>query len=239
MKHYFYNLVDPRQVHLYGRPANVTNDALWQQAVRENPDPSTMVPVLAVGFDDLQKRVEAQSSQATQHNEKLKELQTRLAALSQTHILSNTLRTTQAMQTHMIITHRLLRLVEHLHLLIPSLRSAAISPEEEALRARLERLRDELVSGASRGRLNELWALMGAVRAAKEREIGAGGDGVEWKVVDWEGLEKLAGILSEQQQGLAHLTSIINNGLKDLQIMEGSAPRNSGPSLSASTLGNQ
>lgn len=73
---------------MYGRPANATNDALWQQAVRENPDPSlsvtsiphlltlipclSMVPVLAIGFDDLQKRVEAQDKQAALHQEKLK-----------------------------------------------------------------------------------------------------------------------------------------------------------------------
>lgn len=29
--------------------------------------------------------------------------------------------------------------------------------------------------------------------------------------------------MAEQQQGLAHLTSIINNDMKDLQIMEGSS----------------
>ena len=40
VQHYFYNLVDPSQVHLYGRPQNATNDVLWQKAVRENPDPS-------------------------------------------------------------------------------------------------------------------------------------------------------------------------------------------------------
>lgn len=43
VQRYFYNLVDPRQVAMYGRPANATNDALWQQAVRENPDPSWFV----------------------------------------------------------------------------------------------------------------------------------------------------------------------------------------------------
>jgi hypothetical protein len=31
----------------------------------------SMVPVLAVGFDDLQKRVDAQTKQATVHQEKL------------------------------------------------------------------------------------------------------------------------------------------------------------------------
>lgn len=40
IQHYFYNLVDPSQVQLYGRPQNATNEALWQKALRENPDSS-------------------------------------------------------------------------------------------------------------------------------------------------------------------------------------------------------
>ncbi len=52
-QHYFYNLVDPSQVHLYGRPPNAYNEALWQKAVRENPDPSWCVTVLcSVSFAD-------------------------------------------------------------------------------------------------------------------------------------------------------------------------------------------
>ncbi|KAF8217856.1 hypothetical protein K438DRAFT_1466289, partial [Mycena galopus ATCC 62051] len=46
----FYNRVDPAQVGLYGRPPNATNDVLWAKAVRENPDPSCLVPAIAVGF---------------------------------------------------------------------------------------------------------------------------------------------------------------------------------------------
>jgi hypothetical protein len=34
---------------------------------------------------------------------------------------------------------------------------------------------------------------MGAVKAAKAQS-GASGDGMEWKVVDWDGLERLAGV---------------------------------------------
>ncbi|KAJ7753304.1 hypothetical protein B0H14DRAFT_2405167 [Mycena olivaceomarginata] len=37
--HIFYSRVDPAQVGLYGRPPNVTDDALWARAIRENPDP--------------------------------------------------------------------------------------------------------------------------------------------------------------------------------------------------------
>jgi Nucleoporin complex subunit 54 len=53
---------------------------MWQKAIRDNPNPSRcavrivvlysiyafarLVPVLAVGFEDLKKRVQAQKSQA-------------------------------------------------------------------------------------------------------------------------------------------------------------------------------
>lgn len=222
-QHYFYNLVDPAQVHLYGRPRNATNDALWQKAVRENPDPSCMVPVLAVGFDDLQQRVDAQTQAAAQHQEKLKELKTRLEALSQRHAVTNVarLRRAQALQTQ--LTHRVLRLSQHLHLLVPALRSSSIRPEEEALRAALEELDEDVrrpgALGKMRAKLNELWALVDAVRAARERDRLEGG--VEWAVVDEDGLARIAQVLAEEQAGLAHVTSILQRDLKDLGVIVG------------------
>ncbi|OBZ76350.1 Nucleoporin nup44 [Grifola frondosa] len=202
-QHYFYNLVDPNQVSYYGRPANATNETLWQKAVRENPDPSCFVPVLATGFDDLQKRVEAQSQQAAAHQEKLKELQTRIAALAQRHQLSNASRLHRASALQTQLTHRVLKLVQHLHLLIPALRSSAIRPEEEALRAALEEIDEEIRrpggTGRMRGKLNELWALVGAVNAVRERDRKGGA--VEWAVVDEEGLAKLLRYFSAMCNG--------------------------------------
>ena len=100
----------------------------------------------------------------------------------------------------------MLRLAQHLHLLIPALRSSALRPEEEALRAALEEIDEEVrrpggAGGRLRGKLNELWALVGAVGAARERRgagggggggVGVGGGGVEWTVVDEEGLAQIA-----------------------------------------------
>lgn len=97
-----------------------------------------------------------------------------------------------ALQTQ--LTHRVLKVVQHLHLLIPAVRSSAIRPEEEALRAALEDIDQEIRrpggTGRMRGKLNELWALVGAVTAARERDRKAGG--VEWAVVDEEGLQQIA-----------------------------------------------
>lgn len=93
--------------------------------------------------------------------------------------------------------HRLLKLVQHLHLLIPALRSSSIRPEEEALRAALEEIDEEIRKpggmGRMRGKLNELWALVGAVRAARERNRMGGADSnIEWAVVDEDGLARIA-----------------------------------------------
>lgn len=227
-QHYFYNLVEPNQVRLYGRPANATNEVLWQKAVRENPDPTCLVPVLAVGFDDLQKRVDAQTRQATSHQEKLQELRKRIGVLAQRHELSNTSRLHRASAQQVQLTHRLLRLVQHLHLLIPTLRSSSIRPEEEALRTALEEIDDEIRRpggmGRMRGKLNELWALIGAVKAVRERDAKGVSDGnVEWAVVDEEGLAQIAQILAEQQAGLAYLTKTLQKDLNDLAVIKGTA----------------
>ena len=250
-----------------------------------------MVPVLAVGFDDLQQRVDAQTKQATEHQEKLKvvcsplapfpvhfvsypvylqELKTRLEALSQRHQVTNTsrLRRAQALQTQ--LTHRVLRIVQHLHLLIPALRSSSIRPEEEALRAALEEIDEEVRRpggmGKMRGKLNEMWALVDAVRAARERERQDGS--VEWAVVDEDGLARIAQVrylslqlltrlrtspylllaslspfviqvLAEEQAGLAHVTSILQRDTKHLGVILGMPAKEEEPdalSGSASAL---
>lgn len=91
------------------------------------------------------------------------------------------------------LTQRILRVVQHLHLLLPALRSSAIRPEEEELRVALEKIDEEVRRpgglGKMRGKLNELWALLGAVNAARERDRANGN--VEWAVVDEEGLGQI------------------------------------------------
>jgi nuclear pore complex protein Nup54 len=172
------------------------------------------------------------------------ELRKRIGTLAQRHELSNIPRLHRASAQQIQLTHRLLRLVQHLHLLIPTLRSSSIRPEEEALRTALEEIDDEIRRpggmGRMRGKLNELWALIGAVKAVRERGVSDGN--VEWAVVDEEGLAQIAQvrfpcrmfrfcgdlttffkILSEQQAGLALLTKTLQKDLNDLAVIKGTA----------------
>ena len=57
------------------------------------------------------------------------------------------------------------------------------------MRGKLEEIEDELRKGRVEGRLDELWALLGAVNVSIER--GRGGVG-KWAVVDDEGLGQIA-----------------------------------------------
>ena len=184
--------------------------------------------------------------------------------------MTNTSRLSRAQALQTQLTHRVLRVVQHLHLLVPALRSSSIRPEEEALRAALEDIDEEVRRpggmGKMRGKLNEMWALVDAVRAARERDRQDGS--VEWAVVDEDGLARIAQVrcfglrtltrsarllglfsptclsfvfqvLAEEQAGLAHVTSILQRDLKHLGVILGMPAREEEPdalSGSASAL---
>ena len=128
------------------------------------------------------------------------------------------------MQTQLI--QRIMRLAQHLHLLIPSIRSSALRPEEEALRGKLEETEEEMRRARVKGRLNELWALIGALGAGVEKAGASAGAGGEWAVVDEEGLAQITQILAEQQAGLQHLTKILQKDLRDLNVVFGKSSAN-------------
>ena len=149
------------------------------------------MPVIAIGFDDLRERANAQSTQSSSQLQKLIDLSSRLKSLLTEHSISNASRLQRAHNAQTQLTQRLMRLVQHLHLLIPAVRSSSIRVEEEELRGKLEEMEEELKRSRVKGKLNEMWALLGAVGAFMERgRDGQGGQG-EWAVVDDEGLAQI------------------------------------------------
>lgn len=105
------------------------------------------------------------------------------------HTTSTTPRLARFASAQIQLTLRLLSFIQHLHLLIPAVRSSSIRPEEEELRKKLEVIEQQLLGGGGRlrGKLGELWAIVGAVRA----RAGAQSPSNDWKVVDEEGLAQI------------------------------------------------
>ncbi len=187
---------------------------MWNKAVRENPDPSwcvivsrnlstkslticSLVPVIAVGFNDLRERVEAQTRQAEKHQMQVKDLKGRIDALNEQHTLSNVPRLHRASAQQTQIQQRLMMFIQHLHLLIPALRSSSIRPEEEQLRGRVEEIEEETRRQRLKAKLNELWALLGAMNASREGGKSVNSNG-EWAVVDEEGMAQIAQVRKER-----------------------------------------
>jgi len=125
------------------------------------------------------------------------------------------------------IRQRLMKLIVHLHLIIPSVRGSAIKPEEEKLRSLLESVEEELRrigsgdggsagwgmgfgstgtgsgSAVSRMRalLNELWAGVEQVQAMKRKEKGMMGNGSSVDGgADWQVVDN---------EGLQKITNVI------------------------------
>lgn len=231
------------------------HDQLWAAAIRENPDPNRLYPVLALGFNDLNKRIESQAREAQRQRALLANLATRLASLEQKHSLSNSVRAQAAQQRQAQLHHRLVGLVAKTQLLIPALRGKSIGPAEERLIAILEACEAEITgsnlasasralangsggaasqTGAASGglhashhpgnharlraRINELWAQLGVIRAKREMLAREGRSATtEWAVVDQSGLENVTRILAQQQQGLNHLSTTLE---QDSNTME-------------------
>jgi nuclear pore complex protein Nup54 len=153
------------------------------------------VPALAVGFSDLKSRSEQQASEAARQLARLGELRTRLSALEQAHALRNSSRAAAAARRQVALHQRLVAHARRAHLLIPALRGASVGADEERLREKLERCEAELEAqgagvgqGRLRARVNELWAVLGALKA--KREMGKGRE--EWAVVDDAAIEDVA-----------------------------------------------
>ncbi|KAJ1840937.1 Nucleoporin nup57, partial [Coemansia sp. RSA 2703] len=224
-RHYFYNVVDPSQVHLYQCPTG-QDVTLWQQAQNDNPDPRTLVPVLANGFEDLRKRVDSQSLQMQSYQERTAEVSDKLSGILQKHHSETSVRLSECRRRQAELSQRLLEFMKMLQLL--RLRGQLLHPEEEVFRVRVEHLEKEMSqAGSLKQRVAELQDLTYRLQAnmRRRRELmglsgnGAGVDGYE--VVDEAQLEAVMRALSEKQRGLAHMTQVVSQDAQALDEVEG------------------
>ncbi|KAJ1558846.1 hypothetical protein HK096_002259 [Nowakowskiella sp. JEL0078] len=155
-RHYFYNMVHPNEAKYYVKPQN-HDETLWLQAMNDNPDPSCMVPALAIGFGDIKKRMEQQEAFNLAHKAKLQEIRERLDKIERDRHLETAMKLKEFQRRHMQLAARVLLLMKKIQILRNL--GYSIRAEEESLRVRLEAMSLQLKKPSQfRGRISELVA---------------------------------------------------------------------------------
>ncbi|KAI9502220.1 nucleoporin complex subunit 54-domain-containing protein [Coemansia spiralis] len=223
-RHYFYNVVNPGQAHMYQCPPD-QDPVLWQQAQSDNPDPSTLVPVVANGFEDLRKRVDSQSLQLQSYQDRSTEISNKLSSILQKHHSETVVRLAECRRRQADLSQRLLEFMKLLQLL--RLRGQLLNPEEEIFRVRVEHLEKEMThSGSLKQRLAELqdhtYRLQAASRRRRELlgRSGNGGVAEGYEVTDESQLESVMRMLSEKQRGLARMTQVVSLDTQSIESIE-------------------
>ena len=163
-----------------------------------------------------------QQAETQRQSAKLTDLRKRLDDLTSKHTLSNSVRIAAISRKQTSLHHRLISIARKIHLLIPALRGQSVTLKEEQLKSILQNCELELESlslsaGSKnssgqfnyttrlRGRVNELWALLGNVKAKREAMLaqeGGHGKQLEWAVVDESALEDVAKVSPSCKGGI-------------------------------------
>ncbi|KAF9276961.1 hypothetical protein BGZ68_009639 [Mortierella alpina] len=212
-KHFFYNFVHPDDVNKYGPPPNV--DVFeWRQAVEECPDRECMVPALAVGFEDLKKRMECQNDMTDMQRIKLDEIEVKMNEIMQFHLLQTASKVREFKRRHIQLAQRVLTLMKRVQILRN--RGVPIRADEEMLRVRLENALEQLRNPAHfRGKITELWAQIQILKDSKRLHPTGSYD-----VSDEAQLEVIGKVLQDQQAGLQHITSILQQDMQDIETLQ-------------------
>ncbi|KIR68796.1 hypothetical protein I314_01221 [Cryptococcus bacillisporus CA1873] len=231
-KYFFYNVVEEGTANRYARPAGANDDAKWAKALRDNPDPNSMVPVLAVGWADVKKRQQLQENLASVHQERIKEIAAALAHTRQTSLSSSIrLANLQARQSQLV--HRLIHLAAQTPQHVPIIQSTVFKQEEadmakqlEGVKAELEghgrnsvkrvEARGEVSRGRLLGQVNELWGQLEEIR--RKRKV-RGPDGREQWIGDEKMLGEIAEVLATQQTALQKLSDLVQDANLDADVM--------------------
>ncbi|CAH2100157.1 unnamed protein product [Euphydryas editha] len=116
---------------------------LWKQAQADNPDPENYIPVPIIGFSEIKFRARCQSEEAALQASWLRRAADTLAALRTRRAAAAAALERRAASLH-ALRHTLLQVIARQE--VVGRVGIALSPEEEAARARLQELASQLAA---------------------------------------------------------------------------------------------
>lgn len=217
---YFYNVVDPSVASSYVKPANETE--AWDKANDNKPRPNT-VPVRATGFEDLQRRSQAQVNHVGQARLVLQQINEQYSQISSKHSLDTSARITNARAKNLRIQRRVLKLVSAMAVL--KSKGYQLSPSEESLIQSFQGLLSQSQDPSGLGKSDELWARLSILKdkaklLSEQLDSAFGGASGENNInEDEESKEqvlRIAKVLEQQFNGLQYLAEIVEEDKKFL-----------------------
>ncbi|ORX59013.1 hypothetical protein DM01DRAFT_321329, partial [Hesseltinella vesiculosa] len=227
--HFFYNSVSPNQVHLYMKPADVPDEA-WVEAQRLNPDPTCMVPVRAVGFQDLLKRINNQDEQSNMHKAKTEELKQRYERVQHEFELKTVSRVEEYRRRHIYQTQRLIQFLRLVQML--RYKGADLTSEEEQLKNSLEKLASEQLNRSPDSletKIGKLWMSLNQIKQQESQDNGLH-DQYKWQLSDETSRARVAEALSDEQTAINHVVNLLHKDMNDLTSLEAKLKLNSNKS---------
>ncbi|XP_063870666.1 nucleoporin p54-like isoform X6 [Scylla paramamosain] len=152
------NLTEAQLKEYLDTPQRGIDPALWEQGKRENPDPQKFLPVVKVGFQELQKQFNLQEDHAKKLQASMNNIMDEITQLRHKQtMMKAAIQDAKWKQAN--LTRRVLKLVSAQE--VERKRGVPLDQTEEQIRMRLEDLYMQLMQPTQyRGCLNELMAQM-------------------------------------------------------------------------------
>nr|CAD7432914.1 unnamed protein product [Timema monikensis] len=185
---------------------------LWKQAQEDNPDRDRYVPVPIIGFGEVCWRLRCQENETRLHQAFLDKVSDDITEL-QRRLTTTKSKTAEYRRKFVELEHRLLKLLVRQE--VSRKLGLALTPEEEALRSKLETLYSKINAPTQfKGRLSELLSQIRMVKqevAQKE---------VEKYTMDETVQDEVRQYLAMEQNGMAQLINIIQADMADLTTIK-------------------
>ncbi|CAN8070222.1 unnamed protein product [Agarophyton chilense] len=208
-----YNRVSPGDISRYKRPSDM-DEKLWDEAVEKNPDPSRLVPVQANLFDDLIERSNTQAKRIDEHLivlSKIKQLIKKIDGEVDTDIST---KLAAYRRRHRELARKLLRIASIVELEASNIDSSGIlTPTETERKKRLDTIARALAAPAEfKDKLSDLVEIAETTILNRQTQPAV-------EIRDPKAANTIKQLLSDQLQGIQHLSHVCDRTDRDISIM--------------------
>ncbi|PKY21914.1 hypothetical protein RhiirB3_419368 [Rhizophagus irregularis] len=211
---YFFNLSNPGSVQ-YFQPQQQQRwtQELWEEAQKNNPDKTIMMPIVAVGFEDLKKRIIEHLNGKNEISAKLKDIGNKIETLQIKHNLETSVNLENQKRKHMELTQRVIKLMKRIQ--VVRLRGTMTRSGEEQLKGRLEEIKQNLLRPMVRlDHIKTQYSILKIHWDNREPSVAH-----KYNTVDANQLDNIVKVLGAEHTGIVHGIDTLKKDSKDIDLI--------------------